>query len=309
MASTYETFEAFCQHFNTEAACTQALFAARWPDGFRCPQCDHRRYSLISTRRLPLYECLTCSRQTSIIAGTIMEGSSTKLTRWFQAMYLMAQPSGISAIRLAEIIQVTYKTAWLIAHKIRHAMQQADSKNQLEGTVRIQRTFYGYPSFFDARQPLIIGATINSQQYPQHLKIKQPHPSHVVNSSRSITDSGVGEFVGKHLSRHAKLELPRPVTPFYPLIRVRVEVSHWLNDTFQGIGAKHLQAYLDEYSFRYNLLTASKQIFPDLLHWCAATPVLIYRELIRNRPILPVPWTAWGGKNKWRGRYLSLWMA
>lgn len=309
MDFAFETFEAFCQHFNTEAACAQAMFTARWPDGFRCPHCGHRRYSPIHTRRLPLFECLACRHQTSITAGTIMQGSSTKLTRWFQAMYLLAQPSGISATRLAEIIKVTYKTAWLIAHKIRRAMQQADSESQLEGSVRIQRTFYGYPSFFEARQPLIIGATIDSQQHPRHLKIKQPHPSHVVNSSRIIADSGVNDFVDRHLSRHAKLELPRPVTPFHPLIRIRVEVSNWLNRTFQGIGAKHLQAYLDEYAFRHNLLNASIPLFSNLLHWCAATPVLIYRELIRNRPVLPVPWTAWGGKNKWRGRYLSLWVA
>lgn len=304
---SFESFEAFCQHFNTEAACVQALFDARWPDGFRCPHCSHPRFSTIRTRRLPLYECLACGHQTSIISGTIMQGSSTKLTRWFQAMFLMAQPGGISAIRLAEIVQVTYKTAWLIAHKIRHAMQQANSQRRLEGTVRIQCAFYGYFSYFDARQPLIIGATMDSQHQPLHLKIEHPQPNHVMNNSRTITESGILQFVDRHLSRHANLERPRPVTPYHPLIRVRKALTKWLNQTYQGIGAKHLQAYSDEYAYRYNLQTESKPVFPKLLHGCAAAPVLIYRELIRHRPVLPIPWIACGGKNKWKGRYLSIW--
>jgi len=309
MFGQYDSLEAFCKHFDTEHACARALFAARWPDGFCCPRCKHHRYSLIRTRRLPLYECLSCRRQTSIISGTIMEGSSTSLTRWFQAIFLLAQPGGISATRLAEIIQVTYKTAWLIAHKIRHATQHADSSRKLDGNVRIQRTFYGYHSFFDARQPLIVGATMDSQHQPKHLKIKQPHPQHIVNENRFIASSGFQEFINKHLGHHSNLEIPRPVTPYAPLIRIRGKVSRWLNETFQGIGAKHLQAYLDEYAFRFNHDAESVHTLPNLFHWCATTPVLIYQELTRRRPTLPVPWTASGGKNKWRGRHLSLWIA
>lgn len=238
-----------------------------------------------------------------------MEGSSTKLTRWFQAMYLLAQPSGISATRLAEIIQVTYKTAWLIAHKIRRAMRQADTERQLEGNVRIQRTYYGYLCFQDARHPILIGAELDHRQEPQYIKIKQPDPRHVSNDRRTIAESGIREFIDNHLSRQAVPLMPRPINQQPSFTYVRNEATHWLNCTFQGIGAKHLQAYLDEFSFRLNLKLRAAATLPNLLHWCAVTPVIYYRVLIRNKSVLSVPWTAWGGKNKWKGRHLTLWYA
>ncbi|MFC5700047.1 transposase [Cohnella faecalis] len=73
----HSTFESFCHQYSSEQACAEALFHARWPDGFRCPTCRHPHYYLTRTRRLPLYECRSCRVQTSVIAGTIMEGSST----------------------------------------------------------------------------------------------------------------------------------------------------------------------------------------------------------------------------------------
>jgi len=309
MREILETFESFCRKFDTENACVDALFTDRWPHGFRCPVCRHPHYSTITTRRLPLYECRSCKHQTSIIAGTIMEGSSTKLTRWFQALFLLAQPAGTSAVRLAQVIQVTYKTAWLIAHKIRHAMQQADAERRLQGNVNIHRTFYGYLCFSDARQPILVAASINDQQQPLHVKIKQPEPRHVLNEKRIVTDEGVNRFIALHVSPDANTVAPRPVDHLASLNRIRAGATNWLNDTFQGIGSKHLQAYLDEYAYRLNLNLLDVPVLSNLLQWCSSTPVLIYRKLIRNKPVLPVPWIAWGGKNKWKGHHLTLWYA
>ncbi|MBB6730010.1 transposase, partial [Cohnella zeiphila] len=121
-----------------EEACIRVLFDARWPDGFRCPRCGRSSYSLISTRSLPLYECSRCRKQTSLIAGTVFQGTRTPLRLWFQAIYLHSRPGGVNALQLSEEIGVTYKTAWSICHKLRHAMSHAEAGELLEGWVRIQ---------------------------------------------------------------------------------------------------------------------------------------------------------------------------
>ncbi|MBW5448127.1 hypothetical protein GE107_18885 [Cohnella sp. CFH 77786] len=300
-------FEAFCQQFDSDQACAEALFQARWPDGFRCPSCSYPHYYLIRSRRLPLYQCQACRHQTSVISGTVMEGSRTPLPQWFQAIYLLSQPEGISATRLAEIIHVTYKTAWLIAHKIRNSMRKADADELLKGHVRVERVDYGYHHYGDARQPLLIGGSIDASSKLRHVKIKQPHPDHVQNDSRFIREEGIRSFENEHLDRKAVTVIGRASNMFAPLRQMARRIFSWLNDTFQGIGAKHLQAYLDEYGFRTNLKLRGIAVFNRLIHWCAITKKIMYKEIIRSKPVLPVPWVVWGGKAKWRGRHLSLW--
>ncbi|CAI6070874.1 IS1595 family transposase [Cohnella sp. JJ-181] len=119
----------------SEEDCAGALFAAKWPDGFRCPRCAHPHYYKVSSRGRHLFECRSCAHQTSLTAGTVLEGTRTPLTKWFQAMFLMQ--IGINAKLLAELIRVTYKTAWLINHKLRHAIGEWDRMRPLEGDLQL----------------------------------------------------------------------------------------------------------------------------------------------------------------------------
>src|SRR5512132_2412455 len=89
------------QHgFPDECACAAYLADARWPDGFRCPDCDHDKGWELSTQAFTR-ECAGCGKQTSVTAGTVMHGSKLPLTVWFWAAYLMATHSnGIAALQL-----------------------------------------------------------------------------------------------------------------------------------------------------------------------------------------------------------------
>lgn len=121
------------KRFPTEASCVPVLFSYKWPHGFRCPNCRHPHAYVIRTRRLPLYECGSCRHQTSLTAGTIFEGSRTSLRKWIAAIWLVANPKeGINAVRLRSIIDVTYKTAWAMLHKIRTAISCADEGSGLK---------------------------------------------------------------------------------------------------------------------------------------------------------------------------------
>ncbi len=134
----------FQRKFNTEEACEKFLFDKRWADGFKCPRCGHEEYYYIKTRKL--YECKECARQTSVTAGTVMHRSKLDLIVWFWAIYLVSNDKrGRSALSLSQILELNYRTAWRLLHKIRHAMSERDANYQLAGFVEMDDAYFGGP--------------------------------------------------------------------------------------------------------------------------------------------------------------------
>lgn len=132
----------FKKRFASERACERALEKLHWPDGFVCPKCKHVKASRIVTRRL--LQCSKCRNQVSLTAGTIFHKTRTPLLKWFWAIYLAGQDKGgVSALRLAKQLELGYKTAWLMLHKIRKAMAQRDSDYTLSGFIEMDDAFFG----------------------------------------------------------------------------------------------------------------------------------------------------------------------
>jgi transposase-like protein len=131
----------FQKHFPNDAACADYLAAKRWPDGFRCPHCGERKSWHLPSRRLLTFRCAKCQKETSVTAGTSMHRSHLPLTVWFWAAYLMATHSnGMSALQLKNELGLgSYKTAWLLAMKLRRAMV-APNRSPLSGLVEADET-------------------------------------------------------------------------------------------------------------------------------------------------------------------------
>src|SRR5918911_1856729 len=116
-------------HFHDEEAAIARLESIVWPNGPVCPHCgnvDGTRFSRIrgKTARPGLRTCLECKKQFTVKVGTIFESSHVPIHKWFQAAHLMASSKkGISAHQLHRTLQVTYKTAWFMAHRLREAMR------------------------------------------------------------------------------------------------------------------------------------------------------------------------------------------
>ena len=128
------TFEA---RFPDEASCARHLAAKRWPDGFVCPACGHDRGWGLKRRRAS-WECAACGKETSVTAGTIMHRSHLPLKTWFMAVHIVTSHSnGISALQLqAQLGLGSYKSAWLLLHKLRRAMVDPD-RSLLEDLIEI----------------------------------------------------------------------------------------------------------------------------------------------------------------------------
>lgn len=136
-------------YFHDEAAAFEKLEAIVWPNGPVCPHCGgiEKIYAIGGkTARAGLKKCGQCRKQFTVRVGTVFESSHVPLHKWFQAVYLMcASKKGISAHQLHRTLDVTYKTAWFMAHRIREAMREGafDVFGGNGGVVEVDETFIG----------------------------------------------------------------------------------------------------------------------------------------------------------------------
>jgi len=128
--------------FSSEEACLQAIFRARWPNGFVCPKCGHDGGTRLSKRRA--IQCTCCRRQTSITAGTVFHKTKVPLRAWFWLIFLMTQDKGgISTVRAAKLLNMHYTTVWFVMHKLREAMADRLEGPMLAGFVEVDDAFFG----------------------------------------------------------------------------------------------------------------------------------------------------------------------
>ena len=141
MAGFPRSLREFQQRFPDDASCAEHLAATRWPEGFRCPGCAGAKAWRLACRPVLTFACTTCGKETSVTAGTVMHRSHLPLSVWFWAAFLMATHSnGMSAVQLkSELGLGSYKTAWLLAMKLRRAMV-APGRTPLAGLVEVDET-------------------------------------------------------------------------------------------------------------------------------------------------------------------------
>ncbi len=131
--------------FPDEEACKAYLVARRWPGGVHCPRCGNPKVYDLKSRRWH-WQCEQCAPdgyRFSHIAGTIFENTNKPLKDWFRVAHLMlASKKGMSALQIMRFMGFgSYKTAWLMCHKIRTALME-DIK-QLGGIVEVDESFIG----------------------------------------------------------------------------------------------------------------------------------------------------------------------
>ncbi|WP_213429100.1 transposase [Paenibacillus dendritiformis] len=281
-----DSVEQLEHQFPTESDCAAFLTQLKWPQGFVCPRCSHSHAYLIKSRRLPLHQCSACGYQASITAGTVMEGSRTSLRKWLIALWLVSRSDkGINAVQLQSIIQVTYKTAWLILHKIRAAISHRDANHPLPGIIQGIVAFYGRsirsPIELHPKEcPLIIAESVTgTSAHTGLLKMKKVDPKHC--SKKLLLPSGCDHFAAWHTENPDETYINRfhiQVRRNSRLYQTFRKAWRWMNNTFHGIGSKYLQAYLDEFSFRYNALVEHECTMQRLLQLCmsiAIRPLLL----------------------------------
>ena len=131
----------------TEDQAREHLEKLRWPNGARCVHCDSENVAKLNGKatRPGVYKCRDCRKQGTVTVNTIFERSHIDLRTWIMAFSLIcSSKKGISALQLQRMLGLgSYKSAWHLAHRIRHAMQSEPLRGMLAGTIESDETYIG----------------------------------------------------------------------------------------------------------------------------------------------------------------------
>ena len=292
----------FQQRFPDEEACATYLSRLRWPEGFVCPACGGTRGWALTTKA-HTHECAQCHKQTSVTAGTVMHGSKLPLTVWFWAAYLMATHSnGISALQLQEQFGLgSYKSAWLLCAKLRRAMV-APGRLPLAGLVEVDETTINCrtkddpPAGGSGRSHqgklLVAGAVEIGDGGPGRIRLARIDDfsasslhaflgAAVAQGATAKTDGWAGYPNAPNVTHDPHVIGNMAAHVVLPWVhRVFSNLKTWALGVYHGLRPQHLQAYLNEFVFRFNRRRTRHAAFRSLLGIGTAIEPATYKMLI-----------------------------
>jgi len=282
--------------FHGDEKCREYLEGLRWPDGVKCPRCDSTKVSR-SYKRNQLI-CDSCAYNFSVTAGTIFHDSHLPLPKWFMAVYLMCESKkGVSALQLKRILDVHYKTAWYLCHRIRAAMADANPR-PLGGTVEADETYVGGKTRGRGRHYMgnkTIVAGVIERGGEVRLKVVGDASRRTLqaflnehirpDTQRVITDDwagyhGIGDADTKHeVVNHSAREYVRGDVHTNTAENVWSLLKRSIVGSYHHLSEKHLDAYLDELEWRFNN-RKNPYLFRDTLLKLLKAESLPYQALI-----------------------------
>lgn len=310
----------FQREFSTEEACVQHLRKMRWPNGFRCPRCGHTEAWFIRTRNI--LDCKLCRAKNSLTAGTIFHKTRTPLIKWYWLIYHMAIAKvGVSISEMQRILEIRdYKTAWLMAHKVRKAMADRDAGYSLAGLVEMDESFFGPKGSKTGRgserKSTVLCAVSLYRDRKGEERLGFAHMRVVDNASASTIENflerlghgpmsqdrknlleairtdgwrSYGKAIkGQNLS-HYKVVLrdPKAAGKLLPWVhRVISNAKAVIRGAHRGVSEKHLQSYLSEICYRFNRRFWERELFDRLIKACVLTETMTYSQLVKTENIL-----------------------
>jgi transposase-like protein len=301
-AFAFKTLTEFTDYFCDEETCRQHFTAIRFRNGEYCPHCGHTAiYTFKDGKR---YRCADCKQDFTIKTGTVFGESKLPLRKWFMAIYLLSTTGkGISSVQLAKHVGVTQKTGWFMDHRIRKAMKQ--NGGQLFGRVEADETFIGGLSknMHKAKRETAITGTGGKDKMPvfglrsrdgevrakvvESVGRETLHKAITENVAKGetiYTDQWVAYrgLVGfKHsFVNHSEKEYvngdchTNGIESFWALFK------RGYHGVYHHMSKKHLQRYVNEFTFRVNRRTETMQtIFSELVKNISETSQLPYKEL------------------------------
>jgi len=287
--------------FSTDDKCRELLERLRWPDGPECPRCKTREVVRLSTN-VKLLWCADCDYQFSVTVGTIFNDSHLALTKWFMVTLLLCEArKGISANQIKRTVGMSYKTAWYLCHRIRAAMKEVE-RPLMDGTVEVDETYIGAkqhghqrkPGFGDCKKQIVVGIRQRGGdlRFFHAQDVKSGTLAQFIQDTVSadvdviVTDEfNTYPTVMKNLAltdRHKTIKHKSKIYVDGDIHTNTVEsafslLKRGIIGTWHRISAKHLAAYLDEMTFRFNR-RKNANLFLDTLRHMITAPVLTFEK-------------------------------
>lgn len=295
------------RHFHDEEAAFAKLESIVWPNGPVCPHCGatDRIFALNGVRtkaskknpegivRYGLKKCGHCRQQFTARVGTVFESSHIPLHKWLQAAHLLcSSKKGISSHQLHRVLQITYKAAWFMSHRLREAMREGSLAPPMGGAgqvVEIDETVYGLradvqrdPNADGRAYGLWPNRNVVFSLVQRGGRVRTFHVGdvnaatlipiiydNVAAETALMTDSASwyrrlnrsGEYASHDQINHteeeyARYESGRPVIHTNTVEGYFALFKRGMRGTYQHCSEKHLHRYLAEFDFRYNARSA-----------------------------------------------------
>jgi len=289
--------------YGTDERCRQLLERLRWPEGVRCPRCKDTRVSRL--KEYSRFECVGCEYQFTATSGTIFHDSHLALPLWFLAVLLLCEAKkGMSAMQLKRTLwginKGSYKTAWYLCHRIRAAMKEVD-RPMMDGTVEVDETYVGGRPPRGSKpgrgtpKEVVIGirqrggdlrffhaSDAKSGTLAKYISENVSQDVEVMVTDEFTSYPGAMKKTGL-TAKHKTIKHKDRVYVTGDIHTNTVEsafslLKRGLIGTWHKISAKHLQAYLDEMTFRFDRRDRS-DLFVDTLRHMVTAPVLTFEKL------------------------------
>lgn len=284
------------QEYDTDAECRAVLERLRWPDGVCCLKCTGMRVSRVPSRTL--FQCNACNHQFSVTTGTIFHDSHLPLPKWILATYLMVESKkGMSALQMKRTLNVAYKTAWYLCHRIRAAMTEAKPE-QLTGIVEVDETYVGGKVRGKGRgyrdnKTMVLGAierggnarlrvgghATRKELYGFIRSTADLQNTRAVSTDEWSAYNGIGNMNTRHETvNHKAEEWVRGAVHTNSIENSWSLLDRSIMGAFHHVSEKHLDRYLDELEWRFNNRN-NPHIFRETLRKLLASGNLEYQEL------------------------------
>ena len=268
------------EHFASEESARAFLEKSLWPDGAVCPHCDSKESYKLEPKpskkdkhvRKGVYKCAQCREQFTVTINTVFENSHIPLNKWLLAIHLLcASKKGMSAHQLHRMLGITYKCAWFMAHRIRHAMT-AGVREKLSGVVEVDETYVGgkgktqYRGRMTGKTRTVVVSIVKrggeARSYPM-MRVTGENLSHVIRTNVArpahlCTDEfksyiDIGHMFAAHQTvNHSKGEYSRGYVHINSCEGLFSILKRGLTGVYHQVAQHHLHRYLAEFDFRYN---------------------------------------------------------
>ncbi len=297
--------------FDTDWKCLDYLDWLRWPDGFVCPRCASVvGWKLADSR----WKCGGCDRKISATSGTIFDKTRTPLTVWFAVAWRMVGDKvGISAIQVQREMELgSIQTAWMMLHRYRSVMVRP-GRERLRGDVEVDESFIGGPEpgvrgRGALGKVLIAGAVERNHGHFGRVRLGVIDDASTVSLAAFL---GANVEPGSHVITDGWTDYPSATRDRYKHTGTSVSASglaahevlpgvhrtfslvkRWLLGTMQGsVSPEHMQAYLDEWVFRFNRRNARSRglLFHTLLQQALEGKPMTYNSMRKTGRTRPRP--------------------
>lgn len=299
-----ETLNLSIPHFSDEDKAREYLEKTRWANGIECPHCHaiDNHYSLTAQAnskrpvRKGVWKCRKCREQFSVTVGTIFERSHIPLNKWLAAIYILcSSKKGMSAHQLHRMLGITYKSAWFMAHRIRHAMIEM-STNKMKGIVEADETYIGgrahgkrgrgaankVPVFSlverngNVRSVPVERITAKNLQGAIKRNVKK---TATIMTDDLLSYQGLDNTFARHeIVKHTQKEYVRGIAHTNTVEGYFSLLKRGIIGVYHHVGKNHLHRYLNEFDFRYNARKTSDSTRADIAIIQSKGRRLQYRE-------------------------------